>query len=163
MRNVFVGLWALALALALAACGPARQSQTPTDDPAAETTGPAADEGRAESVAPDPHALIGLWSFDRSCGLYDLVFLANGDVEFYDYSDAGNVVSYAGAWAPAEGGTVVLTVRQVAIDGEPTGEIEMLVLRPDAPVSDDLSGRLTRAGAPDIAFNARRCPEEDRD
>jgi hypothetical protein len=149
--------------LAAAACG-----QTAAPAPDTPTDARAGSSG-AGSVPDTPftleaEALVGLWSFERDCGLYDLVFAADDSANYYDYRDDSAVVSYRGAWATADNNRVVLTLRRVDMNNAPTGETLTYNLDVSAPVTDDLIGRMTLADGSDLReFTARRCPEEDRD
>ncbi|HCK85043.1 MAG TPA: hypothetical protein DHW63_11170 [Hyphomonadaceae bacterium] len=147
-------------ALALSACGQPAANAVP-EDARAGSSG----VGRVPE-APftlEAEALVGLWSFDRSCGLYDLVFSADDRVEYYDYSNEANVVSYAGTWAAGDANRVTLNVRQLDSEGAPSGAPIVYSLSVAAPVTDDLMGDFARAGGAPLAITARRCPDEDRD
>jgi hypothetical protein len=147
----------------LAACGQAAA-------PAQETPPDARAGSSGAGNLPDmpftleAEALVGLWSFERDCGLYDLVFAADDGASYYDYRADGAVVSYRGAWATADNNRVVLTLRRLGPDGAPTGDAQIYNVDVAAPVTDDLIGRMTLADGSDAReFTARRCPEEDRD
>ena len=139
---------AIALALLAAACG--------------QTTAPA--PAVAPAFALESEALIGRWSFDRTCGLFDLVFEADGRANYFDYS-SDTVVSHVGNWATGDGNRVVLTTRAQAADGGLGADIETYNFDVSAPVTDDLVGRLTRDGDGEGRdVNARRCDDvEDRE
>ena len=148
------------LALALAACG--QQGA-----PAHGEDGYAGSSGAGRIEAPpfvlEPEALVGLWSFDRTCGLYDLVFQADDRVEYFDYNDPAATASYAGTWSVAEDNRVALALRQLDAEGRPTGEEQAFTLALASPVTDDLIGDFFRVGGDAQALTARRCAEEDRD
>lgn len=152
---------AIVLALALVSCGaqPAADGDAPQDASAGSTGA-----GNVPDLVftLEPEALVGLWSFDRTCGLYDLVFEAQDLVQYYDYSDP-TVVSYRGSWATADNNRVVLTVRLIDMEDEPTGEVRTFHLDVTAPVTDDLIGAFGPPGGPTRDITARRCEDEDRD
>lgn len=154
---------AIVLALALAACGaqPAAEGDAAPQDVSAGSTG--AERIPTEPFTLEPEALIGLWGFDRSCGLYDLVFDAQDLVQYYDYRDESSVVSHRGSWSTADNNRVVLTVRRIDMENEPTGDPLTFHLDVTSPVTDDLTGVFGPAGGPTQDIAARRCPDEDRD
>lgn len=117
----------------------------------------------AEPFTLESEALVGLWSFDRSCGNYDLVFEADGRAQHYEVSSEGWVTSYAGSWVTADSNRVVLTMRQLDAEAQPAGETLTYNLDVAAPVTDDLMGDFGRDGTAATGITARRCPEEDRD
>jgi hypothetical protein len=142
-----------ALAAALAAC-------TPPDAP--QPADPADAAVAAAPFAMESEALVGLWSFERHCGDYDLVFAADGGAEHHVVSAEGMATSYAGAWTTADNNRVVLTLQRLDANGARSGEAITYNLDVAAPVTDDLVGHFARAdGAEARAINARRCPEED--
>jgi hypothetical protein len=152
------------LAVLLTACGQSAPADTatPPEDAAAGSTG----VGRiaAQPFTLEGEALVGLWSFARDCGLYDLVFQADDVAEYYDYSTEGRVTSYRGTWATADDNRVVLTVRLVDANNAVTGDSIIYNLDVAAPVTDDLTGYFARAdGAGSRDVTARRCEEEDRE
>jgi hypothetical protein len=154
MRIVIIAMIAF-----LAACGQP-QPETP-DDASAGSSG----VGRVPEVAftLESEALVGLWSFDRVCGNYDLVLRADGGADHYEVSSEGMVTSYAGTWATTDNNRVVLTLRLLDAQAQPTGETLTYNLNVEAPVTDDLIGDFVREGGVPLAITARRCPEEDRD
>lgn len=127
----------IALAALAAACG------------APETKAP---EGPAPA-GPDafePEALVGLWSFDRSCASGDGMRLNADDTASYDEWGQG-------VWS-LEGDTrIVLDLEVHELGVGPTGRRETIVISFTPPVTDDLNGAIE--GAPPRAINARRCPE----
>lgn len=147
--------WIVALAVVAPACG---QNVAP-----APGDGAHAPAGASATIAVpvDPTALGGQWAFDRSCGLYDLVF-TNGDVSYYDYSDAAMAVSYAGAWA-IDAQRVSLALRRLDSEANPRGETLNYVLEVKAPITNDLAAEFGREGETPHAINARRCELEDRE
>lgn len=159
-----------AIALTLAACG--QPTQTTVSGPVAVTQPEDAHAGSSDAgrIPEQPftlesEALVGLWSFDRSCGLYDLVFRADGNAEYFDYTTTeGMAMSYGGTWATTNNNRVVLTLRRLGPAGAPAGDPVTYNLDVGATVTDDLVGRFARAdGAAAQDITARRCPEEDRD
>lgn len=158
MRNAVAAL----MMLALAACGQTSAPAAAPPDGSAGSTG----VGRIPD-APftlESEALIGLWSFERDCGLYDLVFDEQDLVQYYDYTTTpGTVISYRGSWALADTNRVVLTVSLVDMENEPSGEARTFHLDVTSPVTDDLTGAFGPAGGPTRDITARRCEVEDRD
>ncbi|MGD9816076.1 MAG: hypothetical protein AB7Q23_13145 [Hyphomonadaceae bacterium] len=155
----------IALALALAACN---------QQPAAGSATTVPEDARAGSsgvgrVADEPftlesEALVGLWSFARDCGLYDLVFDADGLVQYYDYTTTPDTaISHRGSWATAADNRVVLTVRLIDMENEPTGEARTFHLDVTSPVTDDLLAVFGAAGGSTREITARRCADEDRE
>ena len=158
MRVALVAL----MMVALAACGQTTAPVQTPEDASAGSTG----VGRIADApfALESEALIGLWSFERDCGLYDLVFDAEDLVQYYDYTTTpGNVISYRGSWAMAENNRVVLNVSLIDMENEPTSETRTFHLHVSAPVTDDLIGAFGPAGGPAQDITARRCEDEDRD
>lgn len=155
MRNVF----AAAALLVLASCGAPTSSETGT---AATTT--AASTTSADFTL-ESEAVVGQWSFDRTCGVYDIVLYADANADYFDYAESGHVVSYGGQWTEdVTTKRVTLEVRRLNAENTATGDPITYTLDITAPVSDDLVGHFARAdgaGARDI--NALRCPEEDRE
>lgn len=153
---------AVTLCLLAAACGkPAATTEPAEGDGYAGSSG----VGRIpeEPFTLESEALVGLWSFDRSCGNYDLVFAADGRVQHYVVSDEGMTTSYIGTWATADGNRANLTLRVLNSEGAPSGDVLTYNLDVAAPVMDDLMGDFGRDGAAATGITARRCPEEDRD
>jgi hypothetical protein len=145
---MFVRKIVFALVCLAGACG---QTTAPAPEAAPPPSAPA--------FALESEALIGRWSFDRTCGLYDLVFEAEGRASYFDYSE-DVVVSHVGTWATSDGNRVVLTTRVQSADGGLGADIETYNLDVSTPVTDDLVGRF--AEARDV--NAKRCDEtEDRE
>ena len=155
----------VALALALAACNPQPAADSGTTVPEDASAG-SSGVGRVpdEPFTLESEALVGLWSFERDCGLYDLVFDAQDLVQFYDYTTTpGTAISYRGSWATADNNRVVLTVRLIDMENEPTGEVRTFHLDVGAPVTDDLVGAFGPASGPAREITARRCEDEDRE
>ncbi len=157
---------AAAFALALTACAPPSNASDPASTSATEQNATSA----AEAIAPQDfqlqtEAVVGQWSFDRSCGLYDLVFHADANVDYFDYSDEGHVVSYGGQWSEElENNRVTLSLQRLDGEGHVTGDVIPYVLDLITPPVDDLNGRFGRAdGTFGVTIHARRCPEEDRE
>lgn len=153
MRQILIA----AFVVALAACSPpAAPSDTSTDT--------VADSSAAETAAFTVEAaqLGGQWSFDRSCGLYELVFTDTG-VDYYDYSDPAHVISYNGTWAIAGNSHVELAVRRLDAQGAPTGDTLTYNLDVTAPITTDLAANFGPAGGPVRAINAKQCAFEDRE
>lgn len=154
----------VALALFAAACG---QSSAPAATESAPEDAHAGSSGAGRipetPFTLEPEALVGMWSFDRSCGLYDLTFQAD-DVVTSD-NIAGENTWSEGAWAIAAGNRIVLTMTIAsAADTSRVGERQVYHLDVSSPVTDDLTGRLSHAdGSNAQDITARRCPEEDRD
>lgn len=150
---------AIVLAFALAACGAPPAAEAPQDASAGSTgVGNVPDA----PFTLESEALIGLWSFDRTCGLYDLVFDADDLVQYYDYTNT-TVVSYRGSWSVADNNNVVLNVRRIDMEDEPTGDPVTFNLHVGATVTDDLVGTFGNAGGTVREITALRCPDEDRE
>jgi hypothetical protein len=148
-----------ALVLTLAACSPQAPAAPSTSSvSAASSPAPAA----SAQPALDASALQGQWSFDRTCGVYDLVLNAGNEALYFDYADPSQVVSYAGRWAIA-GNRIVLTVNKSGEEGSQLGETVTYNLDVSAPVTDDLMGSFGRANGETRSINAKRCPQEDRE
>ena len=150
-----------AFVLALGACSP------PSAPTAPSSAVLAAAGGEARTAAPSfvvaRESVVGQWSFDRTCGLYDLVFGADGNVDYFDYADHSHVLSYVGRWAMADHNRIAMTVRLRGPDAAPTGDERTYAFDVAGPIADDLNGRFGEAGGPSNAITAKRCPEEDRD
>jgi len=152
------GLVAAAL-LALAGCG----APTSSDTGAAETT-PSASTTPAGFTL-ESEAVVGQWSFDRTCGVYDIVLYADANADYFDYDASGHVTSYGGQWTEdLATKRVTLEVRRLDAENAATGDPITYTLDITAPVTDDLVGHFARAdGAGAREINALRCPEEDRE
>jgi hypothetical protein len=153
-------LLAAAMMFALAACSPPSAPAAPSQGATPGSSGAGRVEAPAFTLASE--AIVGQWSFDRSCGLYDLVFSADGAANYYDYADESHVVSYAGRWA-ADDNRVVLTLRRLGADGAPPGGALTYNFDVSDPVIDDLIGRFGQAESDMRNITAKRCPEEDRE
>ena len=155
-------LLAAALMFALAACSPpSAPAEPPPQDAAAGSNGAGRVEAPMFTLASE--TIVGEWSFDRSCGLYDLVFSADGAANYYDYTDESHVVSYAGRWLATDHNRVVMTLRRVGADGAPSGAALTYDFDVSDPVTDDLIGRFGQAESEMRNITAKRCPQEDRD
>jgi hypothetical protein len=154
-------LLAAALMFALAACSPPSAPAEPPQGAAAGSSGAGRVEASAFTLASD--AIVGQWSFDRSCGFYDVVFNANATANYYDYTDQSHVVSYTGRWAAADHNRVVMTLRRLGADGAPSGDDLTYNFDVSDPVTDDLIGRFGQSGGDIHNITAKRCPEEDRE
>jgi hypothetical protein len=145
----------------LAACSPPSAPAQPAPQGAtAGSTG----AGRVESTVftLEPQAIVGRWSFDRSCGLYDLVFNADNSVDYYDYADESHVVSYGGRWS-ADHNRIALTLHRLNDSGAPSGDALAYAFDVSEPVTGDLIGAFGPDGGDMRNITAKRCPEEDRD
>jgi hypothetical protein len=158
---------ATALMLALAACSPPSGASGPA---AAGDVAQSQATATAPNIAPQSfslqtEAVVGSWSFDGSCGLYDLVFHANANVDYFDYSDQSHVASYGGQWAEdLPNNRVTLTLQRLDGEGHLTGQPIDYVLDIITPPNEDLNGRFGRAdGTVGVNIHAKRCPQEDRD
>lgn len=160
----------IAIALLAAACGQPTETTisgpiataAPTEDAHAGASG----AGRIpeQPFTLESEAVVGLWSFARHCGDYDLVFNADGSADHHAVSPEGMTTSYSGSWATADNNRVVITLRRLGADGAPAGETIAYNLDVGAPVTDDLVGRFARADRSEARdITARRCPQEDRD
>jgi hypothetical protein len=154
-----------ACVFALVACSPPSSPPQNRAEPTTETTtsgSSGAERVAAPALALGGEAVVGRWSFDRSCGLYDLVFNTDATVNYYDYADEQHVVSYAGRWARAVHNRIVMSLHRLAETGAPTGEALTYALNVSDPVSDDLIGQFGPVGRGMRAITAKRCPQEDR-
>ena len=154
MRSVLVA----AALFVLAACG--APTEGASTEPAASTTASAPADFTLES-----EAVVGQWSFDRTCGVYDIVLYADANADYFDYADSGHVTSYGGQWTEdVTTKRVTLEVRLLDAENRATGDPITYTLDITAPVTDDLIGHFARAdGAGAREINALRCPEEDRE
>ena len=152
----------LGLALLLASCAPPAAAPE-ASPPAQDATAGAPGVGNAPlpDFTLDGAALAGQWSFDRTCGLYDLVF-SNAEVSYYDYSDPSAAISYAGTWT-VDGHRAALALRRLDGQGAPIGPVLAYALDVKAAVADDLIADFGREGQASQAVNARRCEMEDRE
>jgi hypothetical protein len=153
----------VAFAVALAACGQSTPPPPPSTAPADDAAAGASGVGNAPQAdfTLDPATLGGQWSFDRSCGLYDLVF-SNGEVSYYDYSDASAAISYAGTWT-IDGHRVALALHRLDPQGAPTGPALDYALDVKDAIANDLIADFGREGQTFEPVNARRCELEDRE
>jgi len=131
---------ALAVALFVCACG---QQTRQADSPAQAPT-------EAQTAAFEHEALVGTWSFDRSCASGDGMRLNADDTASFDEWGEGN-------WSVDAENRLVLDVAVHEPGVGPTGERQTLVLAINGAITDDLNAEL--AGTPPRAINARRCPE----
>jgi len=154
-------LLAVALMFALTACSP---PSAPAESPQGAASG-SSGAGRVEApvFTLGSEAVVGRWSFDRSCGLYDLVFNADGAANYYDYADESHVVSYTGRWVAADHNRVVMTLRRLGGDGAPSGDALTYNFDVSDPVTDDLIGRFGQVESDMRNITAKRCPDEDRE
>jgi hypothetical protein len=157
-----MALAAIVFALA-AACSP--PSAAPADPAPNGAYAGSSGAGRVEAAVftLDPHAVPGNWSFDRSCGLYDLVFSDDGGAQYFDYADESHVVTRLGTWTAAANNRIVLTLRMADANGAPSGEAETFNFDVTDPVTDDLIGRFGPAAGEARNITAKRCPQEDRE
>lgn len=121
----------------LAACGQGADAPRAPDEAA-----PVA------STALTQDALVGVWSFDRSCGSGDGMSLnADGTAAYDEWGD--------GTWRLADANRVVLTLDVHEMGVGPTGAREVIAIQITPPVTDNLNGEI--GGDPPRAINARRC------
>lgn len=133
----------IALAL-LAACSP--PATTEKADPTA------VGEIAAEGFVMAPEALVGTWSFDRTC--------ASGDGMTLNADDTAGLDEWGvGTWATADGNRVVLNLERHEPGVGATGQQVTYYFDVAAPVTDELVGQIARDdGSERRAVNARRCP-----
>jgi hypothetical protein len=102
----------------------------------------------------DPIAMIGTWSFDRTCASEDGMTLAADGTAGTDQGP--------GMWAVDAEQRLVIIVREQEMGKAEDKLAERIVWRftPSKIVDDDLVGTLEprRMGEKSIAVNARRCP-----
>lgn len=133
-------LMMVAATLALAACG-APESKAPDAPPA---------QAPAASVAAEHEALVGVWSFDRTCASGDGMHLnADGTASYDEWG--------GGTWSMDGENQVALDLAVSEPGVGPTGERQRVVVEVTWPVTDDLNGRIL--GTPPREVTARRCPE----
>lgn len=137
----------IALAVLAAACQPA-----PTAEDASAGASGAGSIPEATLVI-EPEALVGLWSFDRSCASGDGMRLnADGTASYDEWG--------GGTWTLDADNNVVLTLERSEPGVGPTGETVGATLVLAANVTDDLIGQFTFTnGDPPRGVSARRCPE----
>ena len=137
--------FALVAAVLLAACSPPAST---TEDAGSAGVGQVAAEGFTMA----PEALVGTWSFDRSCASGDgMTLRADNTASFDEWG--------SGTWATADGNRIILSLERHEPGVGPTGEHVTYHLDVAAPVTNDLSGRLARDdGSEPRVINARRCP-----
>lgn len=135
-----------ALVLALAACGQPASAPAPT-------TATAAAAPAAGAPALDHDALVGTWSFDRSCASGDgMTLRTDGTVSYDEWGE--------GHWVLDVPARIILTLAKSEPGVGPTGQHVMVTLDVSAPVSDDLhAARSFDDGTPAGPVNARRCPD----
>ncbi|MGQ0531471.1 MAG: hypothetical protein ACT4OF_02115 [Caulobacteraceae bacterium] len=139
---------AVVLAGTLLACSP----PATTEDADAGSTG--VGEIAAEGFDMPREALVGTWSFDRTCASGDGMTL-NAD------NSAGYDEWGQGTWATAAGNRVIVSLERHEPGVGPTGEQVTYHLDVTAPVTGDLVGQLAREdGSEPRAINARRCPSQ---
>lgn len=154
-----------ALVFALAACSPpSGGANTATTTASAPPAANATPSVARQTFTLQTEAVVGYWSFDRTCGLYDLVFHADANVDYFDYSDPSHVVSYGGQWSEElENNRVTLSLQRLDAEGHLTGAPIAYVLDIITPPGDDLNGRFGRAdGTYGVDVHAKHCPQEDR-
>ena len=136
------------LALTLAACTPAPQEKAQDADAGSTGVG----EVASAPFTLESEALIGTWSFDRTCASGDGMTLnADGTAGFDEWG--------SGTWATADTNRVVLTLARSEPGVGPTGETVVYNIEVAAPVTDDLIGNMARPdGSEPRGLNARRCP-----
>jgi len=130
--------------LALAACG------QPASTPAADTNAP---PPAAAAPALASEALVGTWSFDRTCASGDGMTLnADGTANYDEWGE--------GHWVIDIPSRVILTLAKIEPGVGATGQHVMVTIDVTPPVTDELNGaRSFDDGTPANAINARRCPE----
>ena len=120
------GIVALICAALLLACGPATE---PSDAPSAQPA--------AEGFTMETEALVGVWSFDRTCASSDGMSLrADGTASFDEWGE--------GTWATADGNRVILSLERYELGVGPTGESVTYHLDVVQPVTEYLAGELVR-------------------
>ena len=135
----------VALAFVTAACG-----QPPP--PPAEPSGAGEEPQGAAHFVISPDSLVGVWSFDRTCGSGDGMRL---NPDFTATFDEWGV----GVWEIGADNSIVLTLARSEPGVDDAGETVVYTLTVTAPVTADLAGRLDAPGEPEREINARRCAE----
>lgn len=141
-------VWRIAAAvsfLALSACG------QPASTPAADTATPPV--AAAAAPALESEALVGVWSFDRTCASGDGMTLnADGTASYDEWGE--------GHWVIDIPSRVILTLAKMEPGVGATGQHVMVTIDVTPPVTDDLNGaRSFDDGTPPNTINARRCPD----
>jgi hypothetical protein len=131
---------AAVMCLALAACGQSTTTEATTSAPA---TTPALEQ----------QALVGTWSFDRSCASGDgMTLRADGTATYDEWGE--------GHWVIDVPSRLILTLAKSEPGVGPTGQHVMVTIDVTPPVANDLQGaRSFDDSTPAGAINARRCPE----
>jgi hypothetical protein len=129
---------------ALSACG------QPAPTPVADTSAP---PPAAAAPALELEALVGTWSFDRSCASGDgMTLKADGTASYDEWGE--------GHWVIDIPSRVILTLAKSEPGVGPTGQHVMVTIDVTPPVTGDLNGaRSFDDGTPSNTINARRCPE----
>jgi hypothetical protein len=139
--------FALAAAFLLAACSPPAAT---TEETGSTGLGQVAAEGF--NMAPE--ALVGTWSFDRSCASGDGMTLRADNTASFDQWGSGT-------WATADGNRIILSLERHEPGEGPTGEHVTYHLDVAGPVTDDLVGQFARDdGTDQRSISARRCPNQ---
>jgi hypothetical protein len=132
---------AIVLAALIAGCSPA---EAPDETPVADMA--------VAGFEMEPAALVGVWSFDRSCASGDGMRLSADDTASFDEWGQGN-------WATADGDRIVLTLERHEPGVGATGHDVTYYFDVAAPVTDELIGQIARDdGTEQRAISARRCP-----
>jgi hypothetical protein len=143
----------LAAAL-LGACSPETEPERPPNPEVTAAPAPVA-------VAPGPvkldqAALVGGWSFDRTCASEDAMGLtADGKAYFDEWGQ--------GTWSIDADGRLVLVLRELTpgVEDDGGGAQMVMTFTASEPAGENLTGDFTspRADIPARAVNALRCPE----
>jgi len=136
-----------AMAIMLCACG------APADKAGDAPPSPEAAQTAHASFTLEPEALVGVWSFDRSCASGDgMRLMADGRATYDEWGE--------GDWRTADDNRVVLTLTRWEPGVGPTGETVVYNVDVAEPVRDNLVARLARPdGGEPRAVNAKRCPD----
>ena len=139
---------ALVAALMLAACSPQGEPAAPASEALPSDAAPA--------VRLDPAALVGGWSFDRTCASEDAMGLMPDDKAYFDEWGQG-------AWEIDADGRLVLTLRELTpgVEDDGGGEQVVMTLTAREHAGDRIVGELSspRANIPAREINALKCPE----
>lgn len=158
-------IFVAAFVLVLAACS---QPSSGASAPASTSAAPAPNSAStiaASAVTLTPAAIGGQWSFDGTCGVYDLVFTNTG-ATYYNYMDEAHVVTWDGGYTTS-GNRVDMSLRRLDAQGAPAGPAQTYSLEVSSLQGDSLSGQLAYAIGDDSerrTFTAKRCDNaEDRE
>lgn len=138
----------LALAVFAAACSPPAENAQPSDDPTQVLQGSASSPTLSGHTI-DAQAIIGTWSFDKSCASGDGMTLSADGVAAYDEWGLGT-------WRIEDGRLVLdLATQEMGVSADPSAPRQIKTFEASAPVTEQLIGTLHPDGR---AIDGVRCP-----